>query len=272
MRWFAIAGSTKRLGGLIATPMDAVVGIGSNLGSREALLRAAMQLLAEDPDIVARARSRLYLTDPIGPPQPRFLNAALALSTRLSPRALLNRLQAIEARLGRVRGQRWGPRTLDLDLLVCDVRVDEPDLVVPHPRLRERSFALAPLLDVAPERTREYGGDLSLIGGPPPAREWTRSSCRDSDELVVEALDDADALALAISTWFGGGGFGGAVRPIESSDSTSFARSAAGSCAIFEWGSDVIRGVGPREPAIDVPLGSVEVRRGCCLIRRESRP
>jgi 2-amino-4-hydroxy-6-hydroxymethyldihydropteridine diphosphokinase len=100
------------------------------------------------------AVSRLRETDPVGAvDQPRFLNGAVAVETTLSPRELLETLLSVERRLGRLRdGTRWGPRTLDLDLLVYgDVIVDEPDLQVPHPRLGERRFALEPLAELDPD-------------------------------------------------------------------------------------------------------------------------
>jgi 2-amino-4-hydroxy-6-hydroxymethyldihydropteridine diphosphokinase len=108
--------------------------------------------------IAAHARilgvSRVYETDPVGgPEQPAFLNAAIALAWDGEPLALLDVLQRIEHDLGRVRDVRWGPRTIDLDVLWIEggVRIDDPRLVVPHPRLHERAFALRPLLDVAPD-------------------------------------------------------------------------------------------------------------------------
>jgi 2-amino-4-hydroxy-6-hydroxymethyldihydropteridine diphosphokinase len=130
---------------------DVVVGLGANVGTPELALRRAANELS------AGARqsklSRLYTTEPVGgPPQPLFLNAALRLLWPASPRSLLGRLQALELGAGRVRRERWGPRTLDLDILwVAELALREPDLVIPHPRLRQRAFALRPLLDVAPE-------------------------------------------------------------------------------------------------------------------------
>lgn len=130
--------------------LDAVVGLGSNLGDRRATLESAIERLAELGEI--RARSLLYETDPVGPPQPDFLNAAVRLQTALTPVELLRALLGIERDFGRERREKWGPRTLDLDLLwIRDQVVDTPELVVPHPRLLERAFALVPLLDVAPE-------------------------------------------------------------------------------------------------------------------------
>ena len=133
---------------------EAFVGLGSNLGDREARLREALDALERDPEIELVSRSRLYETEPVGPPQGRYLNAAVRLRTRLTPRQLLTRLLAMEDAAGRRRGpERNAPRTLDLDLLLYgDRRIDEPDLVVPHPRLHERAFVLEPLCELAPER------------------------------------------------------------------------------------------------------------------------
>jgi 2-amino-4-hydroxy-6-hydroxymethyldihydropteridine diphosphokinase len=127
----------------------AYVGLGGNLGDREATLRRAVDLLAAEPCIDVVAVSSLRETEPVGyVDQPRFLNGAVAVETELRPRDLLARLLEIERRLGRTRddGPRFGPRTIDLDLLLYgDEELDEPDLVVPHPRLAERRFALEPL-------------------------------------------------------------------------------------------------------------------------------
>jgi 2-amino-4-hydroxy-6-hydroxymethyldihydropteridine diphosphokinase len=133
----------------------AYVGIGSNLGDREGILRRAVELLDGEPGIRLRAVSTLRETDPVGYlDQPPFLNGVCAVETELSPRELLARLLAIEQELGRKREgvPRYGPRTCDLDLLVYGQQtVDEPDLVVPHPRLAERRFALEPLAELDPD-------------------------------------------------------------------------------------------------------------------------
>jgi 2-amino-4-hydroxy-6-hydroxymethyldihydropteridine diphosphokinase len=132
----------------------AYVGLGANLGDRERTLRRAVELLAAEPGIEVAAVSAFRETDPVGyVDQPRFLNGACAVETDLSPRELLERLLAVERALGRERGKgpRWGPRTIDLDLLLYGREtVDEPGLTVPHPRLTERSFALEPLLELDP--------------------------------------------------------------------------------------------------------------------------
>ena len=129
--------------------MRAFLGLGSNLGDRWRYLRDGVAAL---PDVVAV--SPVYETDPVGGPQDQgpYLNLVLRLETGRSPRQLLEASRAAEAAAERVRGARWGPRTLDVDvLLVGDLAVDEPDLVVPHPRLWERAFVLVPLADLAPE-------------------------------------------------------------------------------------------------------------------------
>jgi 2-amino-4-hydroxy-6-hydroxymethyldihydropteridine diphosphokinase len=126
----------------------AYVGLGANLGDREETIRAAV---AELPDVVAV--SPLRETDPVGvTDQPQFLNGVAALETELAPRELLDVLLAVERRLGRERRERWGPRTIDLDLLLYgDEVIDEDGLKIPHPRLHERRFVLEPLADLAPQ-------------------------------------------------------------------------------------------------------------------------
>jgi 2-amino-4-hydroxy-6-hydroxymethyldihydropteridine diphosphokinase len=129
--------------------------MGSNLGDREGTLRRAVELLDEQAGLRVTAVSTFRETDPVDYlDQPRFLNAACAIETDLAPRELLGRLLRVEAALGRVRDgvPRYGPRTCDLDLLLYGSEVvDEPDLVVPHPRLAERRFALEPLVELDPE-------------------------------------------------------------------------------------------------------------------------
>jgi 2-amino-4-hydroxy-6-hydroxymethyldihydropteridine diphosphokinase len=138
--------------------MDTVVGLGSNLGDRSRSLSGAAHEIAELGQVTAV--SPLYETDAVGPPGPPFLNAALRLEWDGSARALLGALIEIEHRFGRVRRERWGPRTLDLDVLwIHGTSLAEPDLVVPHPRLRGRRFALAPLLDVAPDARHPTTGE-----------------------------------------------------------------------------------------------------------------
>ena len=131
----------------------AFVGLGSNLGDRSATLTRAIELLGRRTGIEVIAVSSFYETEPVGYlEQPAFLNAAVAIETELQPEALLVELLSVERELGRTRdGPRYGPRTVDLDLLVLEgVTVDGPGLTIPHPRLHERAFALAPLVELDP--------------------------------------------------------------------------------------------------------------------------
>lgn len=144
----------------------AFLGMGSNVGNRERHLTDAIESLA---GVVAV--SPIYETDPVGGPvQDPFLNVVVELSTELSPRQLLGVAHRLESAAGRVRTQRWGPRTLDVDVLVVgDLVLDEPDLVVPHPRMWGRRFVLAPLADLAPELVpaqalAQSDGRVTLVG------------------------------------------------------------------------------------------------------------
>lgn len=131
----------------------AYIGLGSNLADREGTIEQAVGLLGAEPGIEVVSVSSLRETEPWGRvAQPAFLNGAVALETTLEPRALLGVLLDVERRLGRVRDERWGPRTIDLDLLLYgDVVLDEPGLTVPHPLLHERAFVLEPLQELDPE-------------------------------------------------------------------------------------------------------------------------
>lgn len=144
----------------------AYLALGSNLGDRLAHLQGAVDGLGATGGIRVVDLSRVYETAPVGgPPQGDYLNAVVAVETSLDARALLGVAQRLEDAAGRVRAERWGPRTLDVDvLLVGDEHVDDPDLVVPHPRLAERGFVLAPLHDVAP------GSVTVTAGGWPGVR------------------------------------------------------------------------------------------------------
>jgi 2-amino-4-hydroxy-6-hydroxymethyldihydropteridine diphosphokinase len=140
----------------------AYLGLGSNLGDRAAHLQGAVDGLAATPRVAVVAVSAVYETAPVGgPPQPDYLNAAVAIRTDLSARELLTVAQRLEHDADRVRGERWGPRSLDVDVLLVDgEEVHDPDLEVPHPRLTDRGFVLAPL------------ADLGAHPGPAPPGGW----------------------------------------------------------------------------------------------------
>ena len=144
----------------------AYVGLGANLGEREVALRAALAALDATAGIDVAAVSTFRESDPVGYlDQPRFLNAAAALETTLAPRELLDALLEVERSLGRTReGPRFGPRTIDLDLLLYgDESLDEPGLTVPHPRLHERAFVLEPLAELDPGLVVPGHGPLETL-------------------------------------------------------------------------------------------------------------
>jgi len=125
---------------------SAYLALGSNLGDRLERMREAVRLLHAEPGLRVKRSSRVYETEPVGPPQPAYLNAVLEVSTEGSARELLEACRRVEDALGRVRAERWGPRTIDVDVLTFDEQtIDEPDLVVPHPRMHQRGFVLVPL-------------------------------------------------------------------------------------------------------------------------------
>ena len=148
------------------TPIDAVIGLGSNLGDRLGYLHAAALQLQRR--FTLRARSSVYETAPVGPPQPDYLNAAVRIEALASVEELLDALMEIERGCGRIRSapRRWEARTLDLDLLwVHGVVLSTPTLTVPHAHLTERAFALRPMLEVAPEAIDPRTGERFV---PPP--------------------------------------------------------------------------------------------------------
>jgi 2-amino-4-hydroxy-6-hydroxymethyldihydropteridine diphosphokinase len=135
------------------------IGLGSNLGDSPRILKEAIDQLQSIPHIQIQKVASYYRTKPIGPPQPDYLNSAATLTTSLSPWQLLDILQGIENLAGRTREVHWGPRTLDLDLLLFGVwQIDSPRLQVPHPRMAERGFVLLPLAEIA--------GDWECAGLP----------------------------------------------------------------------------------------------------------
>ncbi|MGD8863344.1 MAG: 2-amino-4-hydroxy-6-hydroxymethyldihydropteridine diphosphokinase [Myxococcales bacterium] len=181
-----------------------VVGMGANLGSRAATLRAAVARIEHLAGATLEAVAPVYESAAVGPPQPDYLNSAVRLRCAHSPPELLPLLLQVEQDFGRERRERWGARTLDLDILWSEQPCEQPGLSVPHARLRERWFALAPLLDVAPELSPVYGPALRALGGAPapgtplllqPRVERTRGegtlSCRAVDPDPLQALADA---------------------------------------------------------------------------------
>lgn len=146
----------------------AYVGLGSNLDDPLAQLQRAFEQIRRIEGVHALRRSRLYRTPPWGRvDQPEFVNAVAELDTTLAPQALLACLQALEARFGRARREHWGPRVLDLDLLLHgDAQQHDPGLQLPHPRLHERAFVLVPLADLAPElQVPGRGSVCALLAG-----------------------------------------------------------------------------------------------------------
>jgi 2-amino-4-hydroxy-6-hydroxymethyldihydropteridine diphosphokinase len=140
-------------------PANCAIALGSNLGDSQATLESALETLNRTSGITVQSRSSWYLTKAIGPPQPDVLNGCALLQTTLTPQQLLQTLLATEAQFGRVRQERWGARTLDLDLLLFnDVILNTQDLQIPHPRLVDRAFVLVPLAEIAPNWLEPVSG------------------------------------------------------------------------------------------------------------------
>jgi 2-amino-4-hydroxy-6-hydroxymethyldihydropteridine diphosphokinase len=161
--------------------VKAFIGLGSNLGEREVMIREALEALAALPQTELLRASSLYDTEPVGDvDQPNFLNAVAQLDTDLPPRQLLWNLLLIEKRLGRERTRPWGPRTIDLDLLLYgDEVIEEADLRVPHPEMIRRAFVLVPLVELDPILVHPGTGEtmlshLSRLGARPPLKRGTR--------------------------------------------------------------------------------------------------
>lgn len=144
--------------------------LGSNLGDREASIRKALDLIARLPDTHMERVSSFYETEPVGyTEQPDFINAVALIETSLSPADLLHELLGVEKEMGRVRNMRWGPRVIDIDTLLYDhAAIDTAELTIPHPRMTERAFVLAPLAEIAPDIIlpdgRTPGDALAAIG------------------------------------------------------------------------------------------------------------
>ena len=156
---------------------EACIALGSNVGDREQTLMEALKRLQDHPKIELIRCSSIYETDPVGfTEQPAFLNMAAIARTELDPRQLLEYMQTIERRLGRVRDIRWGPRTIDLDLLLAgDVVMNTPELILPHPRMWERAFVLIPLEEAGPENPmfkESIRAALDKLDGKEGVRLW----------------------------------------------------------------------------------------------------
>ena len=141
------------------TDTPSAIALGSNQGPSRTILEAAIKTLNNTPGITLQAQSSWYQTQAVGPPQPDYLNGCALLHVQLTPQMLLETLMGIEVKFGRVRQEHWGPRSLDLDLLLYDNLVlNTPNLQLPHPRMRERAFVLVPLAEIAPTWVEPVSG------------------------------------------------------------------------------------------------------------------
>jgi 2-amino-4-hydroxy-6-hydroxymethyldihydropteridine diphosphokinase len=164
--------------------MRVLLSLGSNLGDREANLRAALKALEQREGVRLTACSDVYETEPVGyMDQPAFLNMAAEIETDLEPLELLNAVEAIEGRLGREKGVRWGPRVIDMDIVLCGSKtMDSERLTLPHPEFRRRAFVLVPLAEIAPEAVDPITGKtVAELASSPEAegRVEKRSSLLD---------------------------------------------------------------------------------------------
>ena len=172
----------------LAPPRQVVLALGSNLGDRLATLQAGIDDLADAPGLDLRAVSAVFETSPVGgPDQPDYLNAVLLAVSALPAKEILARTQAAERAQGRVRSVRWGPRTLDVDIIAVDDETsDDRDLTLPHPRAHERAFVLLPWHDVDPGATLPgFGPVAALIAGPAsdPGASGGAGTIRRRDDL-----------------------------------------------------------------------------------------
>lgn len=165
------------------TRRRAVLSLGSNLGERMEYLQGALDALLEAPGMRLVGLSPVYETTPVGgPEQPEYLNAVLVVETKLSPGTLLERARGVEDAFDRTREVRWGPRTIDVDLVaVGDQTLAEPDLTLPHPRAHERAFVLIPWSDVDPDAELPGHGRVADL-----AKDISRHGVRRRDDLVLQ--------------------------------------------------------------------------------------
>lgn len=236
-----------------------VLGLGSNLGSRWSLLRAALHRVAAIEGVAVEAVGRPRRTEalvlPGEPPGPAFLNGVARLRAELAPERLLDRLHAIEAELGRVRERKWAARTLDLDLLTWDGEpIETGRLTLPHAGLADRRFARAGIADL---------GWGALVDDP--AAPFAHAPRREKG--VVQADDDADALAWALTTRAPSGPF----EPLQASSAGDFVdelnRRGAGAVVVFELG-DCVRGAAAPVAGARPPRRAIErLAGGGCRLR-----
>jgi len=143
----------------VSQSQPSAIALGSNLGDSRAILEAAIVMLAKTPGITVTSQSSWYRTAPVGPPQPDYLNGCVIVEVKLTPHDLLQTLLGIEKQFGRERRERWGPRTLDLDILLFDnLIINTPTLQIPHPRMTERAFVLVPFAEIAPDWIEPISG------------------------------------------------------------------------------------------------------------------
>ena len=136
------------------------IALGSNLGHSLTIIKSAIATLNNTPGITVKSHSSWYQTAPIGPPQPDYINACAILEVELQPEQLLTTLLEIEIKFNRIRREKWGPRTLDLDLLLYDnLILETPALTLPHPRMTDRAFVLVPLAEIAPDWVHPVTGN-----------------------------------------------------------------------------------------------------------------
>lgn len=147
--------------------ITAYIGVGTNMGDKEANIRQALEMISQTPGVSLNRTASIYKTEPVGfEDQDWFLNTVVEITTELPPLALLEKLLAIESRMGRVRTIHWGPRVIDLDIVLYgDMEIDTPQLTVPHPRMAERAFVLAPLAELKPELELKGLGRVSKLAG-----------------------------------------------------------------------------------------------------------